>query len=303
MQFQAAGNLTSRLWQRANRNQHSRIVAIAVLFIISFIPAWLTSIVGGVIEGQSDSILNFGFLALGLHRIYQQRQQLKTWVVGVDDRFLGYALMAAGVVTLIAVPSLSFRAMATMIIVLGIGLSSWGMAFFARYWSAVGFILFSIYPHTSFIAIRVCRFLTSENMLEHGMAWAGSLGLQMMGYAAKSEAVNVILPQGGVVVAPGCSGFDMLYTLSGCSILFGLFMRASWRRIVGLVAFSLVLALVCNVPRIMLLTIASVFWGKESFEFWHGPIGGQVFSAVMFTIYYYVAMALIEPKAKSVAKA
>jgi exosortase len=303
MQFQAAGNVVSRFWQRANRDYHSRIVTIAILFVISFVPAWLVSIGGGVIEGRSDSILNFGFLFLGLQTIYQRRQQLKTLAVGGDDRFLGYALIAAGVVTAIAGLSLSFRAMATMIIVLGIGLSSWGMGFFARCWMAVGFILFSIYPDTSFIAIRVCRLLTSENMLEHGMAWAGSLGLQMMGYAAQSRGINVMLPQGGVVVAPGCSGFDMLYTLSGCSILFGLFMGASWRRIVSLVGFSLVLALVCNVPRIMVLTLASVFWGKASFEFWHGPIGGQLFSAVMFTVYYYVAMAMIAPKAKSVAKA
>lgn len=30
------------------------------------------------------------------------------------------------------------------------------------------------------------------------------------------------------------------------------------------------LALVFNIPRIMLLTLASVYWGKERFNFWHG---------------------------------
>jgi len=53
-----------------------------------------------------------------------------------------------------------------------------------------------------------------------------------------------------------------------------------------------VLALIFNVPRIMLLAIAAVYWGETSFKFWHGPWGGQMFSGVLFTVYYYAVMGL-----------
>jgi exosortase/archaeosortase family protein len=61
-----------------------------------------------------------------------------------------------------------------------------------------------------------------------------------------------------------------------------------------LIVMGWTVAMVLNVPRIMLLAIASVYWGEHSFEFWHGPIGGQMFSAVMFTVYYYIAMWLVD---------
>jgi hypothetical protein len=44
---------------------------------------------------------------------------------------------------------------------------------------------------------------------------------------------------------------------------------------------------------VMLLAIASVYWGKASFEFWHGPIGGQMFAMVLFTIFHYMVMYVV----------
>ena len=41
---------------------------------------------------------------------------------------------------------------------------------------------------------------------------------------------------------------------------------------------GIVLALAFNVPRIVLMTLAVVYWGKDAFEFWHGAWGGQIFS-------------------------
>jgi exosortase/archaeosortase family protein len=297
MNLQAAGNLSQRLWKRAIRDRHSRIVAIGLLFVLAYVPGWLRQIGIGIIAGQSDSILNFGFLYLGLQSVYQHHAQLKTVDVRGDDRFLGYGLMLLGIITFIVYHSItysiSFQAMAVILIVLGIAGSTWGLAFFPRFLAATGFVMFSIYPDTSFIAIRVCRFFTSDNMLEQVMAGLGSLGLKAMGYQAIAEAAYVRLPEGAVLVAPGCSGFDMAYTIVGCSLLCGLFLKLSWRRTLVIVGLGWVLAMVCNVPRIALLAIASVYWGKASFEFWHGPIGGQIFSAVMFTLYYYIVMAII----------
>ncbi len=300
MQLQAAGNLASRLWERSMRDRHSQVVAIGLLFILAYLPTWGRVIWDGIITGRSDSVLNFGLIFLGLQTIHTQRTKLRELPrVGGDDRFLGYGLMLIAVVTFIFFHSInfsnSFQALAIMLLLIGIAGSTWGLGFFGLFPLASLYLLISIYPDTSFIAIRVCRFFTSENMLEQVMAYFGSIGLNIIGYKAIAEAALVKLPEGAVLVAAGCTGFDMAYTLVGCSFLFGIFMRVSWRRILALVVIGWTIAMVFNIPRIMLLSLASVYWGKASFEFWHGPIGGQIFSAVMFTIYYYVAMWLVEP--------
>jgi exosortase/archaeosortase family protein len=300
MQLQSAGNLASRLWQRGMRDRHSQIVTIGLLFMACYLPTWLGVIGRGILEGKSDSILNFGFIFLGLQTIHEQRDKLKLLITGSDDRVMGYGLMLLGIMTFIYFHSISFsgsfQALAVMLILLGIAGSTWGLPFFGLFPISTIYLLISIYPDTSFIAVRVCRYFTSEDMLERVMAWAGSIGLNTIGFKAMSEAAYVRLPNGAVWVGPGCSGFDMAYTIVGCSLLFGLFMKVSWRRVLSLIAVGWALAMVCNVPRIMLLAIAAVNWGKESFEFWHGPIGGQIFSMVMFTIYYYIAMWLVETK-------
>ena len=92
---------------------------------------------------------------------------------------------------------------------------------------------------------------------------------------------------------PGCNGFDMAFVLAGVGVIMGLFFKRSWSKIVALVAAGVSIALVFNVPRIMLLAFAVVYWGKESFEFWHGAIGGQIFATMLLTVYYYVAMAML----------
>jgi exosortase/archaeosortase family protein len=288
------------------RDRHSQIISVGVLFIVAFLPTWLGEIWSSILQGKSDSILNFGFIYLGLKTIYQQRDRAKALCVGNDDRFLGYVAMLAGIVAFIFFhsiqPSISFRVMATVLTLIGIAMSSWGLEFFKLFPLASAYILLSTYPDTAFIAIRVCRFFTSDDMLEQVMASLGAIGLNLINYKATAQGALVTLSQGSVEVAPGCSGFEMAYTLLGCSLLFGLFMELSKKQIVALMALGWGLAMVCNVPRIMLLAIASVYWGQKSFDFWHGPIGGQIFSCVMFTIYYYAAMAIASPRSVAPSK-
>jgi exosortase/archaeosortase family protein len=300
MQLQAAGNLASRLWVRSMRDRHSQIVTVGLLFILAYIPTWLGVIGRGIVEGHSDSVLNFGLIFLALQTIHQQRYKLRELQVGADDRFMGYVVLLTGIVTFIFFHSISFstsfQALAMMLILLGIAGSSWGLEFFQLFPASIVYLLISVYPSTAFIAVRVCRFFTSENMLEHVMACLGAIQLNLIGFKAIAQGAYVTLPKGSVLVGPGCTGFDMAYTLMGCSFLFGRFMNVSWQRIGVLIALGWSIAMIFNMPRIALLAIASVYWGKESFEFWHGPIGGQIFSAVMFTVYYYVAMWLVEPR-------
>ncbi|MBD2021735.1 archaeosortase/exosortase family protein, partial [Leptolyngbya sp. FACHB-36] len=124
------------------------------------------------------------------------------------------------------------------------------------------------------------------------MAWCGAGALRVIGQPAVVQGTLVSLPGGSVEVAWGCNGFNMAFTMAAAGLIMGLFLNQSRLQTIGLMAIGIVLALVFNVPRIMLLTLASVYWGKAAFEFWHGPWGGQIFTGVLFTVYYYAVMGL-----------
>lgn len=137
------------------------------------------------------------------------------------------------------------------------------------------------------------------------MAWLGGNALSMIGQPVSVQGPFLSLsstmnPEKAVEVASGCSGFDMAFPIAGFAFIMGMFFKQSWRKTFALMAIGVVLALAFNVPRIMLLAFAVVYWGKDSFEFWHGPIGGQIFSMIMLTAYYYIAMAIINYKPKRV---
>jgi exosortase len=168
--------------------------------------------------------------------------------------------------------------------------------FFAIYFRAVSLasalVLVSMYPDFVWISNRIWRALTGPYFLENTMAMLGSFALQAFGFSAEAQGRFLSLPEGSVEVASGCTGFDMAFVLVGISIVWGLFINQSWQRIGAVCLLGVAIAMVFNIPRIMLLAFAAIYWGQDSFDFWHGIWGGQIFSAIMFTAYYYAAMAV-----------
>ncbi len=299
MKFQDSEKITLRLLlHAATRNSHRRYIALSCLVLLAYAATFLVVQFQSLIEGGSDFILNFGFIALAARQLYHRRQELRTFKALSDDRFLGYAVLLFGCLLLLFFrffhTSISLQAFAAMVMLIGVAMSTWGLEFFQRFWAATVLMLVGIYPDLGYITVRVFRFFTSDDLLEQIMAWAGSLSLNLLGFKAIAETVYVRLPEGVVEVAPGCSGFDMALSTVGIGFLIGQFMHASWKRTASVMFAGWALAMIFNVPRIMLLSIASVYWGQDAFEFWHGPIGGQIFSGILFTVYYYVAMWMIE---------
>lgn len=299
MQFQDLEKITLPLILRAaTRNSHRRYIALSCLVLFVYAFTFLVVQFQTLIEGGSDFILNVGFIALALRQLYYQRQELLAFKALSDDRFLGYCVLLFGCLLLLFFrffqTSTSLQALAAMLIVIGMAMSTWGLEFFQRFWTAIALMLVGMYPDLAYITVRVFRLFTSDDLLERIMAWAGSLSLNLFGFNAIAETVYVRLPEGAVEVAPGCSGFDMALSTVGIGFLMGQFMHASGKRTAGVMFAGWALAMIFNVPRIMLLSIAAVYWGQDSFDFWHGPIGGQIFSGILFTVYYYVAMWMIE---------
>jgi exosortase/archaeosortase family protein len=101
------------------------------------------------------------------------------------------------------------------------------------------------------------------------------------------------LENGGVEVYPGCSGFDMAMTMIGLSVLVGIIFHLNIKRTVMLTLASVALALILNVIRIALMTLATAYWGDEVFDFWHGSWGGQIIVGVLFTAYYYLIIWIL----------
>jgi exosortase/archaeosortase family protein len=61
-----------------------------------------------------------------------------------------------------------------------------------------------------------------------------------------------------------------------------------------------VLAYVLNIPRIVLVTYAAVYWGPYWFNFWHHSWGAQIFVGAMFTVYYYIVMWMVDEPAEKI---
>ena len=93
----------------------------------------------------------------------------------------------------------------------------------------------------------------------------------------------------------------MALTMMVAGLVIGLFLNQSRVMILKIVLIGIVAALLFNIPRVMLLAVASVYWGSDWFNFWHGPWGGQLFSGVLFTVYYYVVMRLANRQPKKAA--
>ncbi len=291
----------ARAWmtlRRLSQTMHGRLVLLGLLVVIAYVPTWGRVTLALFHRGGSDFLINMGMVGLAGREFWQHREEIAKIDVMPEDRFMGYALMGCGLVLVpMALHSSSFHALGTAIVVASLLLSTWGVQFFLRFPLAVGMLLMAFYPDLGYLANQTWRVITPHNLIENNMANLGSMGLRAIGFKASSLGAQLSLPEGAVLVASGCSGFDMSFTLMATGWLMGLFYRLRGRKTLLIMASGVVLAMTLNVPRIMLLAISSVYWGKASFEFWHGPVGGQMFASVLFTIFYYLVMWIVnEPK-------
>jgi exosortase len=280
------------LIHRANRSTHSRIVTCGLLVatcygIVRLIDLLLDSLAG------SSGILLLAASALGGWMLWQNRQTLKESVVSEEDRVTGYILIAMGAIfypfCLFAIWS---QAIVALIALAGVACSCWGTACFRRFPLATFLIAFGLLPRTTLVAQRLWQTFTPPGFLENIMAWTGSLGLTLIGQPAIAEGSMIVLSSEAVEVAYGCNGLYMAATMAFAGFILGLFLKQSGFNICLMMLIGALLALLFNIPRIMLMALAAAYWGEYWFDFWHGSWGGHIFVTFIFTIYYYVVMAI-----------
>lgn len=272
---------------------HARIVTVGLLAGLFYLPTFSGILIQDALGGGAAAVLNAGFLYLGVSSLWQFRDELSRTVVMRDDRFIGHSLIIGGSFWLpFCGESASLQALIWMLIVVGIGWSSFTPVVFGRFPLAWSMILVGLYPDLPFFADSLISAVTGPNFFENGMAWIGAMALQLVGQSPSVQGNIISLPTGAVEVAAGCTGFDMAVVLAGTSLILGLFLKKSWHTISLAVLSGIAIAFTLNVPRIMLLAFAAVYWGEKSFDFWHGLWGGQIFACLMFTTYYYAVMAI-----------
>ena len=274
---------------------HGRVILLALAVGLVYFQVWLTGMLVRAGQGSAGIPLMSAAAFISLRQLWINRQKIAELRPSEEDRAMGHLLILGGV---ILYPFCRFaiwpQSVLWLVILAGVAISSCGVQFFAKYPLPTFLMILTAYPKPASFARIVWQALTPQDFLERIMAQAGAASLQIVGLPATVDGIFVTLPPDGTVqVGCGCNGFNMAFTMAATGLIMGLFYKQRWPKILAMVVVGTILALLFNVPRIMMLTIAAVYWSDAAFDFWHGGWGSQIFTAILFTPYYYTVMAII----------
>lgn len=284
------------LIQNGFKTWHGRFVLAGLTIGLLYLPAWLQDVYLGMKQGSDGIIILFSIILLALWQIWPHRKKITETHASEEDQVLGHLLITAGILVF---PVLRFaiwpQSLLWLFILAGIVISTWGVCFFAKFPLISLFVALTVYPRPSLLARLLWETFTPYRFLDRMMAAAAAFGLQLIGQPAVAEGPFVAIPSVGAVdVNWDCNGFAMACTIAASGLIMGLLLKQSWPKNFAIILAGFVMGLFFNIPRIMLLTLASVYWGQESFDFWHSNWGSQIIAGLIVTIYYYVVMAIIK---------
>lgn len=281
------------------KHRHAQFVCVGLLVGAYYFPTWIRVLLLSVPKGSANFFVNSAMLAIAGWQLWEDRQRLSNTKVVPEERQIGQMLILAGITSfLVYHGSVMAQTLNCALIFVGIAASCWGFQFFRTHWLVVLLVIPSLHPNLERVSRSIWDGFTPPYTLAKWMAWGGGLILQAIGQPVTVDRQFLILPTNVIEVAQGCDGMSMAFSVGAMGLLVGAWFKSRWQMIVLLVTLGAGLALVFNFPRIALMTFAATYWGKAAFEFWHGPIGGQIFSGVLLTIYYYLSMFILERHAQ-----
>jgi cyanoexosortase A len=126
------------------------------------------------------------------------------------------------------------------------------------------------------------------------------------GFDVTRQGVTVILPTGAIEINTGCSGINAMLLLFQLSLLFVLYVRVPLSTALWLPGLSVAIAFSVNGLRLVLMALLVAYSDKNSFEYWHGSEGAQIFSLISMLLFSGVCQRLwplsksaIDPEVKS----
>lgn len=291
------------LIQNTCKTWHGRFILGGLTIGLFYLPVWLQDVYLSMKRGSDGIIILFSIILLGLWQIWPQRKTLAKTHAFEEDQVLGHLLIAAGILMF---PIWRFaiwpQSLLWLLILAGMAISTWGARFLIKFPLISLFTALTVYPRPSLLARLLWETFTPHRFLDRMMATAAAFGLQLIGQTAVAEGSFVAIPPVGAVdVNWDCNGFAMACTIAASGLIMGLLLKQPWPKIFMIMLAGFVMGLIFNIPRIMLLTMASVYWGQESFNFWHSNWGSQIIAGLILTIYYYAVMALIKCRPKKLA--
>lgn len=282
---------------------HGRILLCGLLVGLAYFPVWFGYLFQRALRGGSSWFLIATMLAWAFAEIWRNRRSFDQLNASDEDRLLGYALTLSGVVLFpFCRTALWSQALVWLIVMFGIACSSWGLSFFTRFKFPTVLIALTVYPRLGLVSRTVWEFFFPPNFLESLMAGMCAQAMRVIGWVAEANGRFVVFPEGAVEVGWGCNGLDMAIMMAIAGLFMGLLYKQTKVRIINLVLAAIVLALLANIPRLMLVSVAYVYWGEQWFNFWHGFWGGQIFASVLFTLYYYTVMGMMRRRTPSISR-
>ncbi|ESA34073.1 transmembrane family [Leptolyngbya sp. Heron Island J] len=287
------------------KTHHGRIVLLGLTVGLIYFPLWAYDLVIRSISGSTGLALISCATLMALVPLWKKRQQLVQLAASEEDQAIGHLLILGSVAIFPFFRSEMWaQALIWLFILIGIALSTWGAGFFAQNPLTTLLMPMTVYTRPGILAQGAWRFVMPPHFLENIMASVSTKMLQLLGQPAMVEGRFITMPTGGAVeVAWRCNGFNMAVAMAVTGLLLGIFFKRTRLQIVRLMLLGAVVGLVFNVPRVMLMAMAYAYWGEWWFDFWHGSWGAQIFVGVLFTVYYYVAMAILNRQKHSFKKA
>lgn len=281
---------------RSVRTPHGLIVSCGLLIGLLYFPTWFSYLLRRALAGAVSWFLIAAMLLFISVDLYQKREAIRKYLAPEEDKTIGHALILAGV---LAYPFCRFaiwpQALVWLVIMLGIMISTWGLSFFNQHKLSTIFLCFTVYPRLGILSRAAWDFFVPPYALENVMAQGATIALRGIGFQVSTNGRFMVFPQGMVEVGWGCNGLDMAITIAFAGLFLGLIFRQTVASVTKFMAIGILIAMIANIPRLMLVSIAYVYWGQGWFNFWHGFWGGQVFSACLFTLYYYLVVFLTKP--------
>ncbi|HEY9824778.1 MAG TPA: archaeosortase/exosortase family protein [Stenomitos sp.] len=249
--------------------------------------AWVKLLIHFSMGGSVFALLSLASAYLALENLWKRRSELSALPqMSRFQRRLGCSLILFGTALFVAGYSrLWVQAVGWAIVLVGLVLCQWGIGFWRSHRRTVLLMGLSIYPGIARVLETVWNGAI-PGVLERITAQTATMVLQFGGQSAFVEGVLIHLSNSGVEVSTGCNGLPTMLAILWVGLLISCGLRR-WHRLMFL-GFGIGLAFIFNAVRVAYLTLIAVYGTHESFEFWHGDWGAQIFIAPLFLVYYFV---------------
>jgi cyanoexosortase A len=193
---------------------------------------------------------------------------------------VGVLLIAWVLVQSIKGADISFLRLSPFVAAVSLGLLASGFQGLKQYWQELLILFF----------LGVPRVILSPPLLDISPLTAqfSAFLLWCCGFEVSLQGVEILLPEGGVLVYEGCSGIEAMTYLLGLSVIFLVIFptRKLMKFLVPFVGLSL--GFVVNGGRVALLATLVAAKQLEAFHYWHEGDGSKLFaigSVVLFSLF------------------